>query len=629
MAALLFPACTDADLRAIPQRTRDRADELEISGSLCTRKPERLVFPLRVLFVVDTSVSMRVTDPPDPTTGTTGRERAVRATWKRLLGGESSGVKVGIVRFASEAQSKTPVDTDGDDVPDTYFTDEKKRLNAATRALRTTQKTTNYVNALSEAHFEIRTELARSELEARPRSKYAVVFLSDGVPDTLSGGGRRARREKILAAIRSLRDLATSFGVGKFSFHTAFLATGRGEFDQRARDLLREMARTGGGEFRSFATGRDLNFVFADLSALRRTFTLKTLSAVNVNAALDPRQLPGAGRAPGLGYDAGLGDGGSAEVGSTDGGPLDASTDAVRADVPSPAEVSTERSPAAVTGAAPSESTFVDLDGDRRIGCGEPMVDTDVDGLGDLTERRIGSRPTAPDTDGDGLRDALEWRLADSGLDPLAANDTACRRGSACRDGGSCQWPDRDGDGLRDCEEVFYGTDQNGVDTDADGLPDPSEVHFSTNPAVRDVHDNLDSDKADNRTEVLANTSPRCDDAAVRSRAAYRYDIDERGLQGSKTCYDVGIENITLVPTIDRGTERFPGNGWNRILIYAGEVAFDDPSSFAAYRVACTMASYNPDGELKNPPSGRVQLSEEDFVSIREFEPTEDCNWPN
>ncbi|MEZ4248684.1 MAG: hypothetical protein R3B99_10630 [Polyangiales bacterium] len=33
-------------------------------------------------------------------------------------------------------------------------------------------------------------------------------------------------------------------------------------------------------------------------------------------------------------------------------------------------------------------------------------------------------------------------------------------------------WGDRDGDFLRDCEEIFYGTSQNGSDTDADGLPD-------------------------------------------------------------------------------------------------------------------------------------------------------------
>ncbi|MEL6180408.1 MAG: hypothetical protein AAFS10_15725, partial [Myxococcota bacterium] len=76
--------CSEANLEPIPPEPTFRDDKITIEGALCTRAPETLSFPLRVLFVVDSSVSMERTDPPDPVTGETGRERAVRETWERL-----------------------------------------------------------------------------------------------------------------------------------------------------------------------------------------------------------------------------------------------------------------------------------------------------------------------------------------------------------------------------------------------------------------------------------------------------------------------------------------------------------------------------------------------------------------
>ena len=48
--------------------------------------------------------------------------------------------------------------------------------------------------------------------------------------------------------------------------------------------------------------------------------------------------------------------------------------------------------------------------------------------------------------------------------------------------------------------------------------------------------------------------------------------------------------------------------------MYAGEVPFDDPESFARYRVACVEASFVYDGNYKYPPSGRVDIGEADFI---------------
>lgn len=324
--------------------------------------------------------------------------------------------------------------------------------------------------------------------------------------------------------------------------------------------------------------------------------------------------------------------------------------------------------------------SFNDIDGDTYLSCGEPQSDSDGDGLSDLAEQDLGSNPLLPDTDDDGLSDYLEWTYRESGFDLLDDEDSQCFVPDVCqdedgddvcdclidadadgvcdcesdpeltcvedgrdcidedddgfcdcpdRDGdGLCDYDDRDGDGLHDCEEVFYGTAQNGADSDADGLPDPIEARFRTNPVEVDKIGDLDADRTSNGIEVLSNTDPVCDDSAVRSRTAYQYTLQERELDQGRTCYDFDIQNITLVPTLENPDADYPGNGWNRVLIYAGGVAFDSPGSFASYRVACVMANYYPDGNYKNPPSGRVSLTESDFVEVADFDPDEHCKSP-
>lgn len=677
--ALVMSSCTDVKLEPIPAIPQYRDDKVRLSGSLCTSEPETLVFPLRVLFVIDASVSMEVTDPPDPITGTTGREDAIRDIWTDLLDQGPDGVKIGIVRFSSQANSRTAQDLDGDSLADTYYTADTTLLDVATAALGTTDRTTNYVNALGEAYFEMRTELLASEQESLPLSKYVVVFLSDGIPDVDSGQARGTRDQQILEGVEAMRELAEDFRVGEFAFHTAFISSGQEAFDLEAQGLLESMSREGNGSFRSFPNGEELNFLFIDLTILKRIFTLKTLSVLNLNAVLDKNQLLGA---PPLPEDEEMMDEESDEP-----------VVVIEGDEPAPVWV-------------PDGNMFVDLNADAQMDCGEPMVDTDGDGLSDFVELRVGSDPFIPDTDDDGLNDFLEWQFKESGLDALDPEDSQCYLPNPCLDedgdmecdcildfdsdglcdcidapvacsydgndaadcvayepvppaacangegldcvdvdedglcdcpdmdfDGRCDYKDRDADEIHDCEEVFWGTAQLGVDTDADGLPDLSEVRFQTNPSKYDIQEDLDADSTPNGTEVISQTDPACDDAALRSRTSYRYTLEQTGLQGATTCYDFDISNITLVPTLarlegDEPSDLYPGDGWNRILIYAGEVAFDDPRAFARYRVACVMASYSPDGNFKSPPSGRVRLTSEDFKPSIDFDPDVDCRYP-
>ncbi len=590
-------ACSRADLEKIPPAPPPpRDDKLELEGALCTRSPEDREFPLRVLFLVDGSESMEVTDPVDPATGETRREAAVRAAWQRLLARGDDAVRVGIVRFSAQAQSRTPVDADGDMLPESFFTTSADQLEAATRALRVTDRTTNYRNALDEAWFEMRTEMLRADQESLPRSTYVVVFVSDGLPDTVEDEQGRNTADGIVEGVAALQELADLFQVGRFAFHTIYLSTDQGAVvDQPAQALLTAMAEAGDGTYRSVPNGERLDFLQLDLTALRRVFTLRSLVAVNVNMVQDAAQLPGAVQ---------------------------------------------ERFDA---------DAYKDIDLDGAPSCGDPLVDSDGDGLADLVERRIGTDPLDPDTDGDGLRDRTEWLFGASGLDPLDGGDAGCFVGDQVEVGGPdcvdadgdgfcdcpdadgdgrCEYPDSDGDGLIDCEEVFVGTRQQGADTDADGLPDPVEWRFRTSPVRADDLDDLDWDRTDNAVEVRSGGDPLCDDAAGRSKVAYDYQVNDEGVDADRACYTFRVGEITLLPTAANEAAEAPGNGWNRVLVYAGEGAFDEPGAFAGWRVACVDARYELAGDRKTPPSGVVRLGDEDFVELVDFDAARDCRRP-
>ncbi|MCB9546095.1 MAG: VWA domain-containing protein [Myxococcales bacterium] len=593
--ALLAAACSRADLEAIPAPPPPpRDDRLAVSGELCTLPPDRRDFPLRVLFVVDASESMEVTDPPDPATGLTGREAAVAATWGRLLDQSPDQVKVGIIRFSAQAASRTPVDADADGLPESYFSANRDQLATATAALRFTDRTTNYRNALDEAYLELRTELLRAEDESSPRTRYAVIFVSDGLPDETGGEAGRNTADDIVAGVQALADLAALFDVGDFSFHTVYLSNPEGVLlDQPAQALLTRMAEAGGGTYRSVPQGETLDFLHIDLTSLQRLYRLRSLVALNLNQATSAGQIPA---------------------------------------TPVPAL---------------DDGAFKDLDLDGEPSCGDLLIDSDGDGLADLVEQRIGTDPLATDTDGDGVGDRLEWRARTSGLDPLDPTDTGCfvpdrAEPGACEDAdadgfcdcpdvdadGRCDYPDTDGDGLTDCEEIFLGSSQVLADSDADGVPDLVELRLGTSPVDDDGPRDLDWDGTPNGVELRTGGDPLCDDAASRSESALDVTLEEAGTAGASLCYRFRVARLTLLPTRANAGADAPGNGLNRVLLFAGEAAFDDPGAFAAWRVACVEARYLLDGDRKDPPSGRMALVDEDFVPLARFDPRLHCRRP-
>lgn len=573
--------CTDSSLLLLPPKPPPEPDnKLAITGQVCTQNPENLVFPVRVIFLVDSSESMRVTDPADPITGTTGRQEAVQAAVEELLF-EGGDVKVSVVRFSSETQ---PLTTELDGDPGSYFTDDLDMVLTNLPVLSETDRTTNYIQALSEAYAEIRHELTHAEQESLALSSYQVVLVSDGIPDVDSGDAANNSTQNVLDAVEAIMELGRLFHINRMSIHTALLSSGNVLVDEVAEDLLSAMADGGNGTFRSFASGGELNFLNLELTSLKRMFSLKTLVAQNTNAT------------------------------------------------PKYAKV---------------------------------LSDSDGDGVDDITERLSGSNPYSPDSDGDGCRDGVEYRFRSSGMDPMDGGDCNCYIPDYCfdededlqcdngctdadQDGlcdcidvnadGICDpenYTDGDGDGLFDCEEIYTGTNRNGPDSDGDGLVDFLEFRFGTHPDVSDSSEDLDWDAVSNGEEVRTATDPLAEVRRGRGEQAYRYNIREVDSLEKQSCYEFTVSNITISEMIEPdATQTYTGpagqgyTGRNRIYIFAGEVPFDDPKSYARFRVACVEASFHMEGNYKNPPSGQVNVGMDDFVLLNEFVPNLHCISP-
>jgi hypothetical protein len=574
-------ACSRASLAPIPPDPDPAVDDrLAIRAEFCTSDVETLQFPLRVLFLVDASESMRVTDPVDPLTGRTARERAVDEAASAILDG-TRDAKVAIVRFSSQSQSLTSQVAD-DGTFEGYFTDDIAKVRAALPLVGVTDRTTNLVGALSEAYVEVRDELTRFDQASLSLTSVQVILVTDGLPDG-EGGGERAVRESADA----LRELASIYRVDDLGLSTALLDPTSGPARARAEALLRDLAERGGGTYRAFSNGADLDFTFVDLTALVRMFTLREVSAWNLQAfvAQDLTSPDSDGD--------GVPDSRELSLG-TDPRRPDSDGDGCRDSIE----------------AATGPEGGLDPADPADCGCFVPeaCLDRDLDGVCDNG---------CADADRDGLCDCIDVDL-----------DARCD---------ASNYPDFDGDGLTDCEERYAGTNPRAADSDGDGFVDLHEIRFGTAPDRDEGADDLDFDRVPDLDEVRTGTDPRWISQVGRYDQAYRVRVEETGIEQGRACFRVDTRNIRLQPVLgpDEAGPPLPGDplgqGWtgrNRVLLSVAEVPFDDRDRFPRFRVGCVEAWVNPVGGYRDPPSGRMRLGDADLVPLAEFDPATHCVLP-
>lgn len=589
---LLLASCTPEELRAIDDVEIVAVDDLlRLEGEVCTAPPEATDFPVKILFVIDGSGSMQFVDNPGR------RAVAVEEVLLRLRANPS--VSFAIIRFneadvvltkpGTDITAGNPLSTDLSGA----FTRDPAILGQAVQELRVADSVTDYQGALSAARLVLAQDMLQSPPEQLARTKYVVIFLSDGDPfptccsrrsqdaglctrdtniffcenpdavrrdqdndDTLlpflEAGEDYNQPYQIFGAVRDIMELGETFGVSELRLHTAFLFDPSlvGALDDRgcysiggvnfvcpeeARMLLGGMARIGEGIFRDFSAAEEIDFLGFDQLTVRRENALKNLLVESLVVRLDEQ--------------------------------------------------------------------------------GVLEVDSDGDGLTDRAEFDAGLSRTDPDSDGDGFSDLLEARLRRGGFDPLVPTP-------------GCAGPedrrDVDGDGLRTCEERFLGTSTQLFDTDADGVPDGLELKAGTDPAVADALEDADLDGRRNGDEIRAATRADRDEGLSRPEVAYRYRTEDLGVrEDGRRCYSFEVRNIRLRSPL--GRPGVPASfGVNEILVYAAQAPRDDPEDFGRFEVGCARAVFvAPD--FKDPPAGVVRLEPEDFYPPAAFDPEAHC----
>ena len=266
-------------------------------------------------------------------------------------------------------------------------------------------------------------------------------------------------------------------------------------------------------------------------------------------------------------------------------------------------------------------------DGGVGTGTNDPDIDTDGDGLPDSIELCkkycYGQNPgcgTPTDSDGDGYSDYIEYQNMQAGFDPADPKKPA----TPCT-----ATDDFDGDGLKDCEEAVIGTDRHLFDTDGDHIPDFIEVLAGMNPLDgSDAFEDANHNNVRNFDEVRAHLNPQLPPDSTANSYVNEL-IGTTQMDDGRTCYDIAVRNIQMVTT-GAGTKGVRGE--NRVLLNFLESPVDRPGDSGNLHIACVDARYI-DGVIKSPASGIVHLTDAQFhlstlsnvPGQTKFDPDTDC----
>ncbi len=581
-----FLACTDAQLEPIPPVKEAPADnKLQVEGEFCTTDPDNLNFPVKILFMIDASSSMETTDPVG--TRVTAIQDVVLQTR------DQPGVEWGIIAFGLGANILTERCTDyANPTPDTcssgFATDPDHVLQASV-GTGIAAGTTDYISALDTAISMIAEDMAGTNEEDIQNARYVLIFLSDGIPDADS-----------------------TFGPEQFC------AT---EVDNWANNgFADEDGLTG-----------TLDELIEEFFELAKRYDVRELSFNG--AFLAEPNVDTQVKACGANLIRAMSNKGEGVFRDFSGGEA---LNFLFVDFTSYKRVfSLKNFVVTNLSARPfSEALYVGPDvrsDDPTLALG--IIDSDGDGLTDEREELAGTSSLLQDSDGDGFSDLLEVSLQASGFDALDPTDADCNN--------EVDRLDTDGDGLRDCEERFAGTNPKQFDSDLDGFGDGIEFLYGSNPSIADGLLDVDFDGADNGAEIRWHSQPDTDDISYLSEHAYRYTVQETGLEGSRTCYNFHVENISLASTTgalgpaenpDGTPNQSPGLGGgamlvgeNRIIIEAAEAPLDAPNQPGIARIACVSARFSAADRIRIPVNGVLTVPRESFYDAREFDPATHC----
>ena len=647
MATLaLGTACTDADLYG-KNYTPNQANRISFEGDLCTDDPAAIAFPQKTLVVMDGSSDMVAGDPAGH------RIETLRA----FLGSHRDpNQSVSLLLMGAQTRILFP-----------GFSSDSLQIDPALEAMAASvgQAQRNYLDTLRVLSTIIEDDLLASDPGTRSRTRYLVLFVAAGPPtpampvpwcisQSLTPGSKECDNafstsfcpelvEAQAAAgttptatecelslyeksVSDLRSYVRDHGGQDLVFHTFSLST-----DQRAKDILGDMARAGLGE-QVQQTPATLDFLAIDVARPGSRLVLRDIVVTNSNALLR-------GPAPVADSDGdGLTDEEEATLGTdplnpdSDG---DGVGDGIEYRLATPGSEFDPLVPGTFAACAKITDLTVDHDLDGLNDCEEALLrtdpylaDSDRDGIPDLVEVRLGSNPLVDD------------RLIDSDQDGILNGDEVKQ--------GLDPWTD---DSSRDLE---YGYQYRTVDpvatqrleaTPTDPFPGvhivSCKLGLSTVWALRlsgETPPRLAWAEDETTLPVGAEDDPNAS-VALTSPGELTLNTPEGGQlvvtidltllppPGSpttdvrvilrttlRTCFHMDVRNITLVETGEMPTGR-PGRGWNTLLFYMGEVPLDSPNGNTIYKAMTVPVRFvAPDS--KTPDVAFIHVTDDDLILL-------------
>ncbi len=410
-------ACTDVDLRSTPKPD----DRIALSGTFCTGEPYDTARNLRVLFLVDSSSSMRFNDPNDLLVDSLEHLTQRYAAQPNI---SFAVIRWGSSRVVKENVDYAPIGTDP-----LLFTNDQVELAAIYARMRQPSTLnplkyldgTNFLLALGAATDYLVADIAKNPNESLT-SRYLIEFVTDGMPQSATDDPAITRRN-ILSAVDNL---ATRYAARVDVSSIAQDVIAPPEF----LGLLPAMARAGTGTYTQLTSPAGLDAIFdttINHGANLLEYQLGTAFAWNPH--LRPTTYRGVT---------------DVFVDSDGDGLIDAHEQDLGTD---PAAVDTDG------------DGLTDLFEVRAHGGYDPLAtnvydladggtDDDGDELSTFEELQLGTDPASGDSDRDGVPDDIELVM---GTDPLTADATA----------------DPDTDQVPSATEVFEHTDPFSVEGQA------------------------------------------------------------------------------------------------------------------------------------------------------------------
>ncbi|MCC6332819.1 MAG: VWA domain-containing protein [Myxococcales bacterium] len=234
---------------------------------------------------------------------------------------------------------------------------------------------------------------------------------------------------------------------------------------------------------------------------------------------------------------------------------------------------------------------------------GEWRPDQDGDGVIDDLEADAGTSPLALDSDGDGFDDRFEFERRDAGFDALVKDLRGCDPARPQTIG--CVSRDIDGDGLSQYAEAYLNTMGAFADTDRDGFPDGFEIRHGFDPLVAlDPSTDSDSDGLTDAQELSRGSDPKRADRTFADSLGMETALDEHVQPDGSRCYDYTASNLPLAAA---GTSSTDG-GFNLFKLWFAGAPEGVREDLGTWSAACAWSQKN---SAVSVPANLVQVMPE------------------